>query len=376
MDAFFASVEQLDHPWLRSRPILVGSDQPRGVVAAASYEARRFGCHSALPMAIAKRRCPQATVVPVRAQRYRGVSKHVFKIFDVFTPLVQPLSIDEAFLDVTGSKHLHGCGATIAAKIRQKILSQLGLTASVGVAPNQFVAKIASDMHKPDSVTIIQNDEIEKTLAPLLIDRMWGVGPAMHNQLQQMGIKTFGDMQQQSAALLEARFGTHGRRMHHLAHGRDARQVVPDRKAKSISQEHTFVYDVKNPDIVRQFLLEQIEQVAHRLYQHSCRARTVTLKIRFGDFKTITRSSTLWEADNRVDRLWGKARNLFDRWANTSFEPIRLIGFAAGGLTTSGSQLSLFTQKQDERSTALDQATHAICTKFGSQAIRRGLPPR
>ena len=360
MDAFFASIEQLDHPELRGRPVLVGGEGRRGVVAAASYEARAFGCHSAQPMAVAKRNCPQAVVVPPHGRRYREVSQRVLEILESFTPLVEPLSIDEAFLDVTGSRRLHGTPRQIAETIKRRVHDELGVTASVGVAPNKFLAKLASDMDKPDGLTVIEPDWIAQTLEGLPVSRMWGV-------------ETFGDLQRFPPEALETCFGVYARRMAELARGLDHRVVVPDHRARSISQEQTFGFDLQEPQAVRDVLLGQVEQVGWRLRRHGYRAGTVTIKVRYGEFETITRSRSFDEATDRTDRLWQAAGALFDEWAR-AFRPVRLIGFGASHLTTAGEQLQLFTTQADQRRRALDQATDSIQAKFGKAAIRRGGP--
>jgi DNA polymerase-4 len=373
MDAFFASIEQLDRPELRGKPVLVGGEGRRGVVAAASYEARAFGCHSAQPMVVAKRHCPQAIVVPPHGGRYREVSQRVFEILESFTPLVEPLSIDEAFLDVTGSIRLHGTPRRIAEAIKRRIHGELGVTASVGVAPNKFLAKLASDLDKPDGLTVIEPDRVVETLEGLPISRMWGVGPATERKLRDLGVTTFGDLRRYPPEVLESRLGVHARRMAELARGIDHREVVPDHKAKSISQEQTFAFDLQEPGAVRDVLLGQVEEVGRRLRRHGYRAGTVTVKIRYGEFETITRSRSFDEATDSTDRLWRAAEALFDDWART-FRPVRLIGFGASHLTTAGEQLGLFTEPTDRRRRALDRATDSILAKFGKTAIRRGGP--
>ncbi len=371
MDAFFASIEQLDQPELRGKPVLVGGDGPRGVVAAASYEARAFGCHSAQPMSIARRCCPGVVIVPPRGRRYREVSAIVFEILESYTPLVQPLSIDEAFLDVTGSTRLHGEPRRIAASIRHRIVREIGITASVGVAPNKFLAKLASEMNKPDGLTVIDPDRIRRTLSGLPIGRMWGVGPALERRLGDLGITTFGDLQGYPAKVLEKALGSHAGRLVALSRGEDDREVVPDSRAKSISQEQTFAVDVGDAQVVRDVLLEHVQQVGGRLRRHGLRAGTVTVKIRYGDFQTITRSQSFGEATDRSDLLWPAGRRLFDRWAR-SFRPVRLIGFGASRLTGQGEQLELFTDDADQRRRRLDEVTDAIERRYGPGAIHRG----
>jgi DNA polymerase-4 len=371
MDAFFASIEQRDDPSLRGKPVLVGGAGRRGVVAAASYEARTFGCHSAQPMAVARRCCPDAIVVPPRGRRYHDASQRVFAILESFTPLVEPLSIDEAFLDVTGSVRLHGAPRRIAETIKRRIRDELGVTASVGVAPNKFLAKLASDLDKPDGLTVIEPDRVEATIHPLPIGRMWGVGPATEKKLRDLGITTFGELARYPLDALQRRFGTAARRIVRLAGGADFRAVVPDHQAKSISQEQTFAFDLQTPDAVRDVLLGQVEQVARRLRRHGLRAATATIKVRFGDFETITRRRSFDEATDRTDCLWRAGAALFDAWA-ASFRPVRLIGFGSGHLTRGARQLGLFTAQADERRSALDRATDSIREKFGTSAIRRG----
>ncbi len=372
MDAFFAAIEQLDEPDLRGKPVLVGSDGPRGVVAAASYEARAFGCHSAQPMVIATRLCPQRIVKPPRHARYSEVSRQVFAILQSFTPLLEPLSIDEAFLDVTGVDRSLGMPEAIAATIKHRIHDELGLTASVGVAPNKFLAKLASDLDKPDGLTVIEPDAIQRTLRALPINKMWGVGPATEQKLRSFGIATFGDLQAWPSEILESHFGSLGRRLHRLCRGEDDRPVVTDQAIKSISQEQTFEQDRGDADEVRQVLRNQAEKVAMRLRKSDLRGRTITVKIRFGAFQTITRSATLHEATDRTDLICSKARELFDAWAAKGFQPVRLIGVGISQFTDEAEQFNLFTQRTDDRSHRLDVVTDTIKQKFGADAIHRG----
>src|SRR4051812_1643893 len=248
MDAFFASVEVRDNPELRGKPVLVGHDGPRGVVAAASYEARVFGCHSAQPMAVAKRLCPQAVVVSGRQGRYREASEQVFAIFERFTPGIQPLSIDEAFLDVTGSLRALGPAEGIAAEIKRAVRAETQLTASVGVAPNKFLAKLASDLEKPDGLTVVRPEDVDRVLTPLPIGKIWGIGPKTAKRLNDLNVKTIGDLRRMSIEWLTERFGSDAEHYRDLALGRDERPVTPDRQAKSIGQEETFGVDVADRD--------------------------------------------------------------------------------------------------------------------------------
>lgn len=372
MDAFFASVVQLDRPKLRGLPVLTGYDGPRGVVSAASYEARAFGCRSAMPMAQAKRLCPRAVIARVPGERIRHFSHAVFEIFDQFTPLVEPLSVDEAFLDVTGSIRLMGDAVTIAKSIRERIHGELGLTASVGVSFNKFLAKLASDMDKPDGLTVIAPGEVQRILTPLPIERMWGVGPATAKKLHTWGIRTFGDLSALTLEQLEQRFGKHGERFYRLSRGIDDRPVVPDREAKSIGQEQTFGQDVADREHVRGVLFGQVQQVGRRLRKHGLRARGVTVKIRFGDFETISRSGTLTAPSDLTDELWETAGAIFDHWADHGFVPVRLIGVAADRLESGGGQMDLFTDPKRQKRRGVDKAMDAIQAKFGAGSVRRG----
>jgi len=368
LDAFFASVEQRDNPELRGKPVLVGGTGPRGVVAAASYEARAYGCHSAMPSAVARRLCPDAVFVKGSFERYREASDAVFAIFEEFTPLVQPLSIDEAFLDVTGSVRLLGSPVEIAGAIRARIKETTELTASVGVAPNKFLAKLASDLKKPDALVVLEPETYQSVLDPLPVTKIWGVGPSAEQSLARLGIRTIRELRETPAETLRARFGDFGAHLRELAHGRDDRPVHTDREAKSISHEQTFGANLTHPDDVRAVLVDQAEQVGRRLRRHGRFARTVTIKIRFGDFETVTRSETLGEATDQTGVIAREARALFDAWA---FRPVRLIGCGVSQLTDSPGQGGLFAQETDERSRAIDRATDLIAGKFGKRAVTR-----
>ena len=370
MDAFFASVEQRDNPDLRGKPVLVGGSGPRGVVAAASYEARAFGCHSAQPTSIARRLCPSAIIVSGRHSDYKAVSKQVFDILQRFSPAIQPISIDEAFLDVTGSTKLFGSPTDIAKQIRRLVKEETQLTCSVGVAPNKFLAKLASDMDKPDGLFVIEPDTIQQTLDPLPVTRLWGVGPSAERSLAKLGIRTIADLRKMPPETLAARMGDLGRHLHQLARGIDDRPVRLDREAKSISHEHTFGTDLDNPDEVRAIIARQAQDVASRLRKHRRYARTVSIKVRFGDFETITRSTTL---DNQTDEtriIHDAARSLFDIWAQ-SFKPVRLIGVAVAQLTDAPADPGLFDTTSNEKSRAVDRVSDAIADKFGKDAIAR-----
>ena len=372
MDAFFAAVEQRDHPELRGKPLLIGHDGPRGVVATASYEARPFGCHSAQPMVTAKRLCPGAIILPVDGERYAQASERMFAILEEFSPLIEPLSIDESFLDLAGTQRLLGDAVSVAGRLRARIRSDLGLTASVGVAPNKFLAKLASDMDKPDGLTVIRPQDIDRVLPPLPVRRLWGIGQVTAEKLGKIGVRTIGDLRGQSMAWLERQFGSEAQRYFDLARGIDTRPVVPDGEAKSIGHEQTFEVNVADGDEVRRVLLDQVEQVARRLRKSGLYSRGISLKIRYGDFQTISRSQTFESPTDATAELWQAARGLFDHWP---FEPVRLIGVAAERLSKAQGQMPLFADQGKELQKKLDSVTDRINDKYGSRTIRRGGTP-
>lgn len=373
MDGFFAAIEQLDRPELRCKPVLVGGDpKGRGVVSTASYEARRFGCHSAMPMASAIRLCPQAVIVRPRMARYSEVSQQILEVFEQFTPLVESLSIDEAFLDITGSLRLLGPPEAIASKLKQRIHERTGLTASVGVAPNKFLAKLASDQRKPDGLVVVSQDGISDFLEPLPISRMWGIGRVTLPRLKRIAIQTFGDALRLSKTEWQKLFGQQGERFWQLVRGFDGRPVVPDREAKSMSHEVTFPIDITDLDHLRAVILDQTDHVAHRLRRHGLTARTVTLKIRSADFTTITRRATVQDPTDETEVLWQLALNLFAAWERHHPPPVRLIGVGVSQFSGCGDrQLGLFDDSNHDNQ-ALDQAMDTIRDRFGDQAIRRG----
>ena len=370
LDAFFASVEQMDDPSLKGRPVLVGGRGPRGVIAAASYEARRFGCHSALPTRIALQRCPEAVLVPGRSDRYAELSHGFMNILDDFSPLVEVVGLDEAYLDVTGSRRLLGDGTAIGRRIRERTLEELGLVVSVGVAPNCFVAKIASDLEKPDALCVIAPEGLAQRLSELPIERMRGLGPRSVDRFKLEGFRTFGDLQRSSPEQLAARFGDSAGRFHQLSLGVDGRPLTSERLAKTIGQERTFDENITDLEILKGILLGEVEQVAERLRRKGASATRVTLKIRFGDFQTITRSRTMPEATSVTALLWKVGLELFDEWASTSFQPVRLLGCSVGGFDVLPEQ-SLFTDPTQEKAKRIDATTDRILDRFGAHSISR-----
>jgi len=372
MDAFFASIVQRDEPAMRGRPVLVGHGGPRGVVAAASYEARRFGCRSAMPMTQARRRCPDAAIVPVPGEAVRAASRALFDLLGRFSPLVEPLSVDEAFVDLTGTERLLGPPPTVAQRIKDAIRDELQLTGSVGVAPNKFLAKLASDLDKPDGLTVADFDDPAGWLADMPIGRMWGIGPRAEARLRQRGVTTFGDLQRLDNDWLNAFFGSDARRIARLARGVDERPVVPDHQAKSIGHEQTFGEDIADPEEVKRVLFDHVEQVGWRLRRRALSANRVTVKIRYGDFETITRSATLNQPTDATRTLWQTACSLFNAWADRSFRPVRLIGMSAAGLTTEAGQLGLFGADDQARQSRIDQTLDLITDRFGKRAVQHG----
>ncbi|UCD50835.1 MAG: DNA polymerase IV [Phycisphaerales bacterium] len=374
MDAFYASVEQLDRPELRGKAVIVGgAAENRGVVSAASYEARKYGVHSAMPMAQAIRRCPEAIVLPVRMDRYVEISKQIHAIFEHYTPLVEPLSLDEAFLDVTGSVNLFGLPEEIGRAIKEQIKTQTGLTASVGVAPNKFLAKLASDLEKPDGFVIITEQNKQSILDPLGVGRIWGVGKVTEKALHTRGIRTIADLRRSSVEELETIVGNGAGDLLRLAHGEDRSAVAPDRQRKSLSSEQTFACDISDTTVLLNVLLEQAEEVAQRLRKRRLQARTITLKLRYGDFRTLTRSETLGEATNLTQPLWEAAEKAFRHWNERSGGALRLLGLAASGLEPEGAgEKLLFADPETEKLKRLDQAVDAIRDRYGKRALHRG----
>src|SRR5208283_2366547 len=356
MDAFYASVEERDRPELVGKPVIVGgSPEKRGVVSAANYVARKYGVHSAMPSATAHRLCPHGIYLPPRIDYYAEVSRHIRDIFERFTPLVEPLSLDEAFLDVTGSEGLFGPAVEIARQIKQLVRAEIRLVVSVGVAPNKFLAKIASDLKKPDALVVVEPGHEQEFLDPLPVERLWGVGKQSSKVFERMGIRTIGQLRQWPLDVLQARFGSSGEHLWNLAHGRDDRPVVPEREAKSISHETTFEHDIADMDVLRAWLVDLVEQVGCRMRRHGLRGRTVHLKVRFADFSLITRSQTLPEPTDITDELWRTADELLCQRLPAGHLPVRLLGMGVSGLDDSGTvQGMLFDREERQKQTRLD----------------------
>jgi DNA polymerase-4 len=388
MDAFYASVEQRDHPELRGRPVIVGADpRGRGVVSAASYEARRYGVRSAMPIGRAARLCPQAAFLPVDMEKYRQVSHRIMEILDQFSPVIEVLSVDEAFVDLTGTRPLFGDAVEAVRRIKARIRDETELTASAGLAPNKFLAKVASELQKPDGLVVVAAGTEAEFLAPLGVERIWGVGKVMAADLAAMGITTVGQLQRVPRTTLVARFGQHGAHLHELAFGRDDRPVEPWAPAKSMGAETTFEVDCREPEVLTRTLREQAERVARELRQERLRAARVTLKLRYADFRTLTRAVTGDPVQDGLE-IFRRAAALLAR--EQVREPVRLIGVSASGLgpETSG-QLSLLdpTVARRER---LARVVDTLVARFGQESVvtaallptvreparPRGAPPR
>jgi DNA polymerase-4 len=369
MDAFYASVEQHDNPALRGKPVIVGGPSRRGVVTAASYEARPFGVRSAMPMAAAMRLCPQAIVVPGRMDRYVEVSHEVFGVLRMFTPLVEGLSLDEAFLDVTASQSLFGDGETIARKIKQGIFDKTGLRASAGVAPCKFVAKIASDLRKPDGLVVVRESEVRAFLAPLPIERMWGVGVKTAPKLHDAGFHTLGDLATADMRQLHTLLGTWGIEAQALARGIDPRNVFPDRPAKSIGAEETFEHDIGDRTSLERHLLAQAGRVARRLCHEQLLGRVVVVKLKYADFTIQSRRKTLPEAVGDTDSIFEVACSLLARFDMK--KPVRLTGVSVSDLCTESSRAPLFPEPVAEKRRKLEQVTAQITDRFGKEGLVR-----
>ena len=374
MDAFYASVEELDDPGLVGRPVVVGgTPEGRGVVAAANYAAREYGIHSAMPAARARRLCPHAVFIRSRMDRYAAVSRDIGGIFARYTPLIEPLSLDEAFLDVSSSLRLFGDGATIARRIKDEIRSELGLVASVGVAPNKFLAKLASDLEKPDGLVVVPAGRVEAFLDPLPVSRLWGVGRVADRRLQELGVRTIGDLRRLPEDLLRSRFGASAEHLSALARGVDPRRVVPDRDARSISHETTFATDIDDAGVLRSWLLELTEQVGTRLRRQGLRGRTVFIKLRYGDFRTVTRSETLDTPTSTTSELYATAGRLLGDQLARDPGAFRLLGTGVSGITARAmTQGDLFGEDLREQQRRIDGVVDAVKSRFGSRALRRG----
>lgn len=382
MDSFFVSVELLDRPELRGVPTAVAHDTGRSVVSSASYEARRFGVRSAMPVMRAKQLCPGLTLIDPHFEKYREASRQVMGIFQEFTPLVEPLSIDEAFLDVEGSIRLFGAPREIAAQLRERVRQRTGLPASVGLASTKHVAKLASQRAKPDGVLEVPPEQTLGFLHPLPVEAIWGVGGATARALHGRAIRTVGDLAREPLDSLRRIVGNaSAEKLHDLANGRDAREVETRRVEKSIGHEETFAVDERSREVLERELLRLATRTGERLREHGLEARTVAIKVRYDDFETISRSRTLLEATNATQRIYRTARELFASLGAASDggppRPVRLIGVRAEQLAPAGSdQAGLWSEDEEWR--ALDQTVDEVRGRFGRGGLTsaRLLAPR
>lgn len=371
MDAFFAAVEIRENPELKGKPVIVGGNpSERGVVATASYEARAFGIRSAMSCQEAYRRCPEAVFLAPRHELYSQVSQQIREIFYRYTPLVEPLSLDEAFLDVTGSIPLFGSAELIGARIQREIEGELNLTASVGVSSNKFLAKLASDMNKPKGFVVIdgQGLEVERFLSPLSVTKVWGIGKETAKQLQGIGIKTIGQLQRLSLDFLNNKFGKMGEQIYWLSRGVDHRPVKGVQQSKSIGKENTFSSDLVGFEVLKPELKSLCKAVGRSLRAEGLKGRTITLKIRFEDFKTVTRSYTFTQPTNSDKELYEVAEGLLNK--NYKGESVRLLGVSISKLTGEEQQLALFSKQEVQES--LDKTIDDLKKRFGGRIIRDG----
>jgi len=375
MDAFFAAVEQRDNPHLRGKPVIVGADpkegRGRGVVAACSYEARKYGIHSAMPISFAYRRCPHAAFLRGDMKKYAKVSSDIFEILERFSPDVEPISIDEGFIDLTVSYKLFGSPEETCKKIKTVIKQETGLTASIGLAPNKMTAKIASDLDKPNGLVIVKSQDLLKFLHALPVEKLWGVGKSTLSSLKKLGIHKVGDLAQRDKKQMIDLFGKHGIHLWKLSRGIDPRPVKPNERVKSIGNERTYTKDETDIRKIENTLMFLSEKVSRRLRKSGFKGRTITLKIRFSDFKTYTRAVSLTKPTNFVEDIYKNVRQKAHEFP-LGIEPVRLIGVSVSNLGEHEQQSDLFatvsanSEKKEKLHTALDE----IKDRFGESAIK------
>jgi nucleotidyltransferase/DNA polymerase involved in DNA repair len=374
MDAFFAAVEQRDNPQYKGKPVVVGADpkggKGRGVVSTCSYEARKFGIHSAMPISIAYRKCPEAIFLPVNMEKYQQVSLEIGKVLDEFTPQIEWVSIDEAFLDISGSHHLFGSPYKTGLLLKSRIKEVTGLTASVGIAPHKFAAKIASDLKKPDGLVEVTQDSLLSFLWPLEVNRIWGVGKKAVKVLNESGIYTMGDLVHRKAGKLIELLGKNGEHIWQLANGIDDREVETEREIKSISNEYTFQQDTDNKEKIGSVLLSLCEKVSQRLFQKELKAKTITLKIRTGDFKTHSRTVSISNPTNFTDVIFKEIQKTYNNF-QTKGKNIRLLGVKASNLSLDTKQGDFLSEKENKKRNKIQIAMKKIKNKFGEDAVYR-----
>lgn len=375
MDAFYASVEQLDNPELRGKPVIVGGTSGRGVVSAASYEARKYGVRSAMPIFQAKKRCPNGIFVPVRMDRYIQMSEQVMAVLDQYSPLIEQVSVDEAYMDISGLERLHGSAEETARKIKAEIKKKTSLTCSIGIAPSKLFAKIASEMNKPDGLTMIRPDQVDEVIKSLPIDKVPGVGEKAREKLRRLGVATLGDLRKYSEQRLVDEMGQFGLRLREFSLGIDASPVVVYSEAKSVSNEETLEKDTDDPEVVKREILAQAESVGRRLRGKGVKGCTITLKLKRSDFTQHTRSITLKDPTNSTETIYKWTLRLLDE--ADMHEKFRLVGVGVSNFSSfSGGpvQMSLF-QEADQKKKSwenVEKAMDLIKSRFGRDAIKRG----
>ncbi len=379
MDAFYASVEERENPEIRGKPLIVGGHpDKRGVVSAANYPARQFGIHSAMPSALAVRKCPDLLIVHPRHRLYREVSQQIADIFWRYTPIIEPLSLDEAFLDCSGSEKLYGDSIRIGEKIKSDIANELELIASVGIAPNKFLAKLASDQGKPDGFTVVMKDQVQDFLDPLPVDRLWGIGKVGSARFKSSGIRTVKELRLADSGVVRNLLGQNSTKIHNLACGIDDRKVTPDSEVKSISQETTFAQNVSDYSAIESTAIYLTESVCYRLRKADLEGRVIKVKIRFEDFHTISRSQTLEGPSNLTQTFWKIVRSLIAEELRGQSFKIRLIGVEVSGFVSDpDQQTSIFDHLQQDNKSAnpsrsVDSLTDEIRNRFGRDVIQLG----
>ncbi|MBD3223905.1 MAG: DNA polymerase IV [Caldithrix sp.] len=374
MDAFFAAVEQREHPELKGKPVIIGADpkegKGRGVVSTCSYEARPFGVHSAMPISEAYRKCPHGIYLPPNGKLYRQVSENIFDIYNRYTDAVEPLSIDEAFLDVTGSTRLFGEGRQIAEQIKDAIVREHRLTASVGVACNKYLAKIASDLDKPDGLVEVAPDAIDAFLSDLHISRLWGAGKQTQKIFQHMGIKTIGQLARYPLPTLTHKFGKLGQHFYNLAHGIDEREVSTLANVKSVSNEHTFGQDTNVIATIENTLFHLAGKVGYRLRKKGLAGKTIHLKLRYDNFNTITRNKTLPKTTDNTQIIYDTVKWLFEQ-NYQSGRKVRLLGVGVSGFEQKGGKQKTIFDMIDEKNDRLNQIEDLLVDRYGDNIISR-----
>lgn len=373
MDAFYAAVEVREDPSLVGKPLIIGHKGRRGVVSTCSYEARRYGVHSAMPSITAMRLCPDGIWLPGRMDLYVAVSRELRRIFDAFSPLVEPLSIDEAFLDLTGIARDLDTGAREARRLKGRIREEQGLTASVGIAPTKFLAKLASDLEKPDGLVVFPVEDVPARLWPMPVGKLWGVGPKSADKLGRAGIRCIGDLLRAGQARLTDILGpSSAAHVLALARGEDPRAVVPSRDARSISEERTYAEDLHDPDVIERAILERAEGVARALRREGFAARTVHLKVRSGDFVTWTRAMTLDVPTSLGEEIFAAAREMYRTRIDLQGKGVRLLGVGTSHFAPEGAgQLDLFGSAARTRATKIAQAADSLAKKYGENVVTK-----